>query len=124
MESEMCKNCRVFYGCLGGLCSQCHKKETLQTQATEVVTTLSQVASAVPTPIVETPQQPVQDRSRCFKCNKRVGPLAFTCRCQYSFCAKHRHPEEHTCSFDHRSLGIRKLSEDNPVVVAEKFNKL
>ncbi|CAG9326263.1 unnamed protein product [Blepharisma stoltei] len=124
MESEMCRNCRVFYGCLGGLCSQCHKKEALKKEATDVVTTLAQVASAVVLPTEPAPQQPVQDRSRCFTCNKRVGPLSFTCKCQYSFCARHRLPEEHNCTFDHKSHGIRKLSEDNPLVVAEKFNKL
>ncbi|CAG9319647.1 unnamed protein product [Blepharisma stoltei] len=124
MESEMCRSCRVFYGCLGGLCSQCHKKEALKKEATEAVSTLAQVVSTVNLPQDVPPPQPVQDPTHCFACRKRMGPLSFACKCQHSFCSKHRLPEDHQCTFDHRSQGIRKLSESNPLVVAEKFNKL
>lgn len=40
------------------------------------------------------------NRSRCWKCKKKVGLLGFHCPCDYSFCSKCRYPEEHSCPHD------------------------
>jgi predicted nucleic acid binding AN1-type Zn finger protein len=61
---------------------------------------------------------------KCFQCSKLLGPVNFKCKCENFFCTRHRYPEDHRCSFDHRSAGIRKISEDNPLVEAAKFNKI
>lgn len=42
-----------------------------------------------------------KDTSRCHSCNKKIGLTGFQCQCGYFFCAKHRHAEEHACTFDH-----------------------
>mmetsp|Transcript_671 Transcript_671/g.713 ORF Transcript_671/g.713 Transcript_671/m.713 type:complete len:126 (+) Transcript_671:2-379(+) len=124
MDSHMCRNCKEFFGCQDGLCSKCFKLEKLKS---ETIRALPELISAVPPPVEETKQPPPQvihDPDRCWTCKKVVGPLSFQCKCQHNFCSRHRVPEVHGCTFDHRTVGIRKLSEDNPQIVAEKFNKL
>lgn len=122
MEAPICRNCKAFFGCQEGLCSKCFKE-----------------AKSPPTPYVEFPIvpdpttviveetkeiQPVQSPDKCSLCSKKLGPVSFQCKCANYFCTRHRLPEEHLCTFDHKSAGIRKLSEENPVVQAPKFNKL
>jgi predicted nucleic acid binding AN1-type Zn finger protein len=50
--------------------------------------------------------------------------MGFSCRCGEVYCSKHRLPEEHGCTFDHQMAGRRKLTEDNPQVIAEKLTKI
>lgn len=121
----MCKSCKMFYGFQDGMCSKCFKLESLKKEADLA---LPNLITYNPDPASEETKavapEPSFDADRCFICKKRVGPLIFKCKCNLPFCAKHRVPEAHSCTFDHRSHGIRKLSEDNPQVIAEKFNKL
>jgi predicted nucleic acid binding AN1-type Zn finger protein len=35
--------------------------------------------------------------SRCVICQKKVGILGFECKCQETFCEKHRMMESHQC---------------------------
>lgn len=68
---------------------------------------------------------PVQtNHNRCWCCNKKVGLLGFKCRCSYTFCASHRQPEEHTCTFDFKAMGRDLLEKNNPSVVAAKVDKI
>ena len=48
----------------------------------------------------------------------------FPCRCQRVFCAKHRHPELHACTFDYKEEGRRLLEKANPVVTFPKLPKI
>lgn len=45
------------------------------------------------------------NKKRCFACNCRMD-LAIReigkCKCEYIFCALHRLPEQHNCTFDHK----------------------
>ncbi|CAG9315665.1 unnamed protein product [Blepharisma stoltei] len=124
MESQMCRCCKKFYGNQNGMCSMCFKMESLKTEANKALPELISSTQAIPEENKAEEPEPLCESDRCWTCKKRVGPLIFKCKCNYPFCAKHRVPEAHGCTFDHRSHGIRKLSEDNPQVVAEKFNKL
>jgi hypothetical protein len=42
---------------------------------------------------------------KCWNCNKKVGLLGVKCKCDYTFCNKHRMPEDHKCDFDFASEG-------------------
>lgn len=62
--------------------------------------------------------------NRCTACKKRVGLTGFKCRCSNLFCGSHRHPEKHNCPFDYRASGRNAIAKANPVVKAEKLNKI
>ncbi len=52
-----------------------------------------------------------------------VTPLDL-CRCQRVFCARHRHPESHSCSFDYKEEGRRLLQRANPPLALPKLPKI
>ncbi|KAL3662035.1 hypothetical protein V7S43_012842 [Phytophthora oleae] len=69
--------------------------------------------------------KPVQkNRRRCWECKVKVGLTAVKCRCDYTFCGKHRYAEEHNCAFNFKTAGKRKLEEENPVVVPAKVARI
>ncbi|CAH0488278.1 unnamed protein product [Peronospora farinosa] len=69
--------------------------------------------------------RPVQkNRRRCWECKRKVGLAAVKCRCDYTFCGKHRYAEEHKCVFNFKTAGKRKLEEENPVVVPSKVARI
>ena len=37
-------------------------------------------------------------------CTKKLGIMPFICRCQKEYCAKHRMPETHECTFNYKKL--------------------
>ena len=75
------------------------------------------------------PQEPKKeeiqgDKSRCFKCNKRVGLLGVECKCCLVFCNLHRMPESHECQIDYRKLGKEKLSKEQILVAPSKITEI
>ena len=48
---------------------------------------------------------------KCAICKKKLGLMPFDCKCGLHFCALHRAPESHNCTFDFRSEGCKKLEE-------------
>ncbi|MCE3216536.1 Zinc finger A20 and AN1 domain-containing stress-associated protein 8 [Datura stramonium] len=62
--------------------------------------------------------------SRCNTCRKRVGLIGFGCKCGNLFCAVHRYSDKHDCPFDYKNAGRDAIAKANPVVVAEKLNKI
>ena len=52
-----------------------------------------------------------------------MGLLGFKCRCEYVFCSKHRHAEDHQCDFDFQLLQKQKLEKENPLMQHEKLTK-
>ncbi|KAK1416572.1 hypothetical protein QVD17_32363 [Tagetes erecta] len=74
---------------------------------------------AVPATVVKAEQ-----RNRCGSCRKRVGLTGFTCRCERVFCGMHRYPEKHECSFDYKTMGKEAIAKANPVVKADKLQKI
>lgn len=61
---------------------------------------------------------------RCGACKKRVGLTGFNCRCGGIFCSVHHHFDKHECNFDYRSAGQEAIAKANPVVKAEKLDKI
>jgi len=41
--------------------------------------------------------------SRCQKCEKKLGVMSFTCKCEKQFCITHLQPQEHACTFDYQA---------------------
>ena len=66
---------------------------------------------------------PQKNPGRCFVCNKKIGLTGFKCRCEYMFCASHRYPEKHNCSFDFKTLERQRLARNNPLVQADKVER-
>ncbi|KAL1022948.1 hypothetical protein UPYG_G00034600 [Umbra pygmaea] len=63
-------------------------------------------------------------KNRCFTCRKKVGLTGFDCRCGNLFCAIHRYSDKHDCPYDYRGAAAARIRKENPIVVAEKIQKL
>ncbi|KAG2297803.1 hypothetical protein Bca4012_008942 [Brassica carinata] len=62
--------------------------------------------------------------TRCLSCNKKVGVTGFKCRCGSTFCGAHRYPESHDCEFDFKGAAREAIAKANPVVKADKVEKI
>nr|QYC07280.1 SAP4 [Tamarix hispida] len=67
---------------------------------------------------------PVVQPNRCLTCRKRVGLTGFKCRCGSMFCGSHRYPEQHGCTFDYKKMGKEAIAKANPIVKADKLDKI
>lgn len=64
-------------------------------------------------------------RMRCGECNKRLNITnMYHCRCGGLFCGQHRYSEVHRCNYDYKTEGRKLIEQQNPVIVADKLNKL
>lgn len=61
-------------------------------------------------------------KQKCHLCEKKVGLLAFDCKCGKVFCSRHRLPENHDCSFDHKTFEKKILN--NAINVKCEFIKV
>ncbi|MCL7028165.1 hypothetical protein MKW94_001724 [Papaver nudicaule] len=62
--------------------------------------------------------------NRCSFCRKRVGLTGFKCRCEETFCSVHRYTDKHNCQFDYKSAAQDQIAKANPVVKANKIEKI
>lgn len=102
---------------------------TLSSLGNDVSVKVEEVGSSMTmkTEAVEdgTPKKKVQTNTgRCFSCPKKVGLLGFKCQCGYVFCEKHRYSDKHECDFDWRARAQEHLSKANPVVKADKVQRI
>ncbi|KAG8363585.1 hypothetical protein BUALT_Bualt19G0037700 [Buddleja alternifolia] len=86
----------------------------------EVTVAPTQISTASPSPKSEQIEGP----KRCGTCRKRVGLTGFNCRCGSMFCAVHRYSDKHECPFDYRAAGREAIAKANPIVKAEKLDKI
>jgi len=63
-------------------------------------------------------------KNRCFMCRKRVGLTGFDCRCGNLFCGIHRYSDKHNCPYDYKAEAAAKIRKENPVVVADKIQRI
>ncbi|XP_054468342.1 AN1-type zinc finger protein 5-like [Anoplopoma fimbria] len=68
------------------------------------------------------PQKP--KKNRCFMCRKKVGLTGFDCRCGNLFCGLHRYSDKHNCPYDYKAEAADKIRKENPVVVADKIQRI
>ena len=64
------------------------------------------------------------DHKKCFSCTKKVGSLGYKCKCGLTYCRNHRLPEDHECDYDFKQDAIKKLTKENPTVIASKLAKI
>uniref|UniRef100_A0A3P8WCP5 Zinc finger, AN1-type domain 5b n=1 Tax=Cynoglossus semilaevis TaxID=244447 RepID=A0A3P8WCP5_CYNSE len=67
---------------------------------------------------------PKPKKNRCFICRKKVGLTGFDCRCGNLFCGIHRYSDKHNCPYDYKAEAAAKIRKENPVVVADKIQKI
>merc|ERR1711879_791177 len=147
-EASQCLGGCGFFGHPNtkGYCSMCYAdlREKADPRATDVIDSVlagtrgedgkpseetHSKAAAVAEEVADVPQVPKKKvqkkKSRCWSCNKRVGLLGFTCKCQYVFCSAHRMAETHECDFDYQNEGKEILANAlGEACVADKISKI
>lgn len=73
---------------------------------------------------VGAPEPPRPKKNRCFMCRKKVGLTGFGCRCGNLFCGIHRYSDKHDCPYDYKADAAAKIRKENPMVVAEKIQRI
>jgi len=97
-----------FYGSQEreGCCSLCYSK-------------IEQPHEKIPIKVKE-----IKLKKRCFLCKRKVGINGFVCKCENTFCTRHRYVFEHDCTFDHKTYAQNEIREKNPEIKKEKFEKI
>ncbi|XP_023193687.1 AN1-type zinc finger protein 5-like [Xiphophorus maculatus] len=71
------------------------------------------------------PSEPTKPKkNRCFMCRKKIGLTGFGCRCGNLFCGIHRYSDKHDCPYDYKADAAAKIRKENPMVVAEKIQRI
>uniref|UniRef100_A0A3Q3FFK6 Zinc finger, AN1-type domain 5b n=1 Tax=Kryptolebias marmoratus TaxID=37003 RepID=A0A3Q3FFK6_KRYMA len=70
------------------------------------------------------PEPPKPKKNRCFMCRKKIGLTGFDCRCGNLFCGIHRYSDKHNCPYDYKADAAAKIRKENPMVVAEKIQRI
>jgi lysophosphatidic acid acyltransferase/lysophosphatidylinositol acyltransferase len=101
-------------------------KTAIVTEAQPVALETVAPTTQVPTELSanDKPEETKQGPKRCGTCRKRVGLTGFNCRCGSIYCAIHRYSDKHECTFDYRTAGQEAIAKANPVVKAEKLDKI
>jgi len=80
------------------------------------------------TATVKIDSEPKKKKVRCSheSCRKKLKMVECTmkCVCNKSFCAEHRMPENHNCSYDFKKSGKKMLINKLPKVDCEKVIKI
>ncbi|KAJ6813734.1 zinc finger A20 and AN1 domain-containing stress-associated protein 8-like [Iris pallida] len=135
----LCANNCGFFGnpSTNNLCSKCYKDSSLTNSKAQI--------EFAPVPKISTEVEEEEEegeekegevsssssggakekpKNRCSFCNKKVGLTGFKCRCGDLFCSLHRYSDEHRCVFDYRGQGRDAIAKANPIVKADKMEKI
>ncbi|KAJ7949140.1 Zinc finger A20 and AN1 domain-containing stress-associated protein 8-like [Quillaja saponaria] len=83
------------------------------------------IPASFPSALITKGDYKVQESTnRCSACRKRVGLTGFNCKCGNLFCAIHRYSDKHECPYDYRAAAQDAIAKANPVVKAEKLEKI
>lgn len=104
-------------------------EEEKQEDAVMAEPTISETAPALQAATAEevaAPEEPKvqENKNKCWQCNKKVGLVQVPCQCTFVYCAKHRHAEEHNCTFDYLAQQQARLTKLNPQIQHQKMEKM
>ncbi|CAK7337194.1 unnamed protein product [Dovyalis caffra] len=120
------------------MCSKCYKDYLKEEVTVNTAEKISELVTSTPSVDDKSPADDDKSRAettstsnatassstrkstRCEGCNKKVGLTGFKCRCGKTFCGKHRYAEEHSCTFDFKTLDRQNLAKQNPLVAGAK----
>ncbi|PHT29534.1 hypothetical protein CQW23_30861 [Capsicum baccatum] len=57
-------------------------------------------------------------------CRKRVGLTGFSCKYGDLLCTVHHYSNIHNFPFDYRNASLNAIAKVNPIIIAEKLNKI
>ena len=63
-------------------------------------------------------------KNKCAHCRKKLGMMAFECKCGKMFCILHKDPEAHNCTYDFKGKSRERLGEQLVKVVADKVTAI
>ena len=123
---QLCTKCCSFYANpqFGIYCSTCYKDLGLAPTVMKLVENFEGEKNVEASLISQELIVKQADHSNCWSCGKRAGMMAYKCKCQYSFCKKHRLAESHSCEFDYINEGKKILAKANPNIQNEKVEKI
>eukprot|EP00456_Euglypha_rotunda_P051448 TRINITY_DN4155_c0_g1_i13.p1 TRINITY_DN4155_c0_g1~~TRINITY_DN4155_c0_g1_i13.p1 ORF type:complete len:272 (+),score=39.37 TRINITY_DN4155_c0_g1_i13:92-817(+) len=104
----MCIKGCGFFGMpkLKGMCSRCYSSDS-STRRKEMKRHLrgamTKIRAVRRFKLGLRPQQ--KNKSKCWKCPRKVGITGIECRCGYIFCGEHRYASEHDCPYDFKKIG-------------------
>ncbi|KAK5847183.1 hypothetical protein PVK06_003487 [Gossypium arboreum] len=101
-----------------------HEPVVVETFKPHVGSSSTSIEQQQPAVVAVNQQPEPKAANRCFICRKKVGLTGFKCRCENTFCGEHRYPEKHECSFDFKGVGRNAIAKANPVVKADKVERV
>lgn len=130
LKQEQAKLSASTFGSIMNGSSSSNQNETFATASVDDPVSLVEpkITSMQASPVVVSDEnsgaKPKDRPRRCNSCNKRVGLMGFDCRCGNIFCAIHRYSDKHNCPFDYRTSAQDAIAKANPIVKAEKLDKI
>ncbi|KAL8467476.1 hypothetical protein ACS0TY_030931 [Phlomoides rotata] len=111
---------------VNGSTSITHKEAHVSVVTVEAGPVELKTNSSQPAPISgqSSEPKPKEGPTRCTTCRKRVGLTGFSCRCGNLFCSLHRYSDKHECPFDYRTAAQDAIAKANPLVKADKLDKI
>jgi hypothetical protein len=125
----VCFICHTFFAnpSCENMCSSCYKSAGVAIHAAPVHLTQKVCTSDVDgggNPLY--PKKSV-DKNGCWSCKKKVAfakQLSNKCKCGRVFCDQHRQAEAHDCEFNYKVEGRDRIEKANPLVRADKINRI
>ena len=86
----------------------------------------SKATVEVSVPVIEKKEDPPVKPKKCQheNCKTKLALSDFACRCKNYYCSSHRYSDIHKCSFDYQSIGKDVLTKQNPMIMADKLERI